>query len=221
VQVKSGCATCDKATRRANHPQPVQTFTQKYSAFAVGQITDLSLRVSPDERGVAHVTNARVRCGGRESCDGRAWLMRTAKSCGPDAPVLASSLWIRSQATVARKPVTGESPKETVKPSRRESRDASAGPVCSCAHFLVHLHTRPRVQRAPGFPCALCSRRRERYANLGHFTPRDRGFTSLERSENWIQGSPPSLRGALATKQSIVSLFGTMDCFASLAMTVE
>jgi hypothetical protein len=31
----------------------------------------------------------------------------------------------------------------------------SAGPVCSCAHFLVPLHTGPRVQRAPGLPCAL------------------------------------------------------------------
>src|SRR6267142_5964988 len=30
----------------------------------------------------------------------------------------------------------------------------------------------------------------------------------------------PSLRGALATKQSILSSRGEMDCFASLAMTV-
>jgi hypothetical protein len=29
------------------------------------------------------------------------------------------------------------------------------------------------------------------------------------------------LRGALATKQSILSLLCTMDCFASLAMTAE
>src|SRR2546426_427797 len=35
----------------------------------------------------------------------------------------------------------------------------SAGPVCSCAHFFVPLHTRPRVQRAPGLPCALSSLR--------------------------------------------------------------
>jgi hypothetical protein len=31
----------------------------------------------------------------------------------------------------------------------------------------------------------------------------------------------PSLRGALATKQSTLSFRGEMDCFASLAMTVE
>ena len=49
---------------RQNNPtgksaKPVQCSQQKYSAFAVGQITDLNPRVSPDERGVAHVTNAR------------------------------------------------------------------------------------------------------------------------------------------------------------------
>jgi hypothetical protein len=35
----------------------------------------------------------------------------------------------------------------------------SAGPVCSCAHFLCTLRMRPRVQRAPGLPCALCLER--------------------------------------------------------------
>jgi hypothetical protein len=33
--------------------------------------------------------------------------------------------------------------------------DASAEPVCSCACSLCTLHTRPRVQRAPGIPCSL------------------------------------------------------------------
>ena len=37
----------------------VKCRNQKYSAFAVGQISATSLPVSPDERGVAHVTNAR------------------------------------------------------------------------------------------------------------------------------------------------------------------
>jgi hypothetical protein len=59
AQVKSGRITCGKTTRRANHPKPVQCSQQKYSAFVVGQISGLTPRVSPDERGVAHVTNAR------------------------------------------------------------------------------------------------------------------------------------------------------------------
>ena len=66
---------------------------------------------------------------------------RTAKSCGPDAAVLASSFWevSFSGATVAKEPFTGESTKYAVKPLRREGRMLSAGPVCSCAHFLVHI----------------------------------------------------------------------------------
>ena len=37
----------------------VKPGNQKYSAFAVGQISGMNMPVSPDERGVAHVTNAR------------------------------------------------------------------------------------------------------------------------------------------------------------------
>jgi hypothetical protein len=40
---------------------PVQPFAQKYSAFAVGQITDLTSPVSPDERGGSRSSRT---CGG-------------------------------------------------------------------------------------------------------------------------------------------------------------
>src|SRR5882757_8093364 len=67
------------------------------------------------ERGVGH---RHERWGGmrwtRMRCR-RAAQTRTAKSCGPDAAVLASSLREEAQATVARKPITGEITKETVK----------------------------------------------------------------------------------------------------------
>jgi hypothetical protein len=43
------------------------------------------------------------------------------------------------EATVANKPVAEESAKETVTPSRREGRIASAEPVCSCAHLFVQF----------------------------------------------------------------------------------
>ena len=36
-------------------------------------------------------------------------------------------------------------------------------PVCSCAQLSTILHTRSRVQRASGIPCALCFERRENY----------------------------------------------------------
>src|SRR5258708_30626673 len=57
--------------------------------------------------------------------------------------------------TVARKPGHRGEHDISRNPPRRESRIASAEPVCSCAFVCAFLHTRPRVQRAPGFPCAL------------------------------------------------------------------
>src|SRR5258708_31485797 len=43
-----------------------------------------------------------------------------------------------------------------------------------CAFLVAHLHARPRVQRAPGFPCALCPWRDKVHAHLGRLAPRDR-----------------------------------------------
>jgi hypothetical protein len=64
---------------------------------------------------LAIVTNVGSGCGGRgRAFDEQRWT-RTAKSCGPDAPALASSLQNYVQATVTIKPVTEESTKETVK----------------------------------------------------------------------------------------------------------
>jgi hypothetical protein len=50
-------------TRRANHPKPVQPSREKYSAFAVGQISDLIPPVSPDKRGARdrHETRGGMR----------------------------------------------------------------------------------------------------------------------------------------------------------------
>ena len=69
----------------------------------------------------------------------------------------------------------GRARRKPLKPLRREGRIASAEPVCSCAFSYVHLHTRPRVQRAPGFPCALYFLRVKSCARLGHFMPRECG----------------------------------------------
>src|SRR5258705_13881680 len=50
--------------------------------------------------------------------------------------------------------------------------------------FLCTLHTRPRVQRASGIPCALSFERRALLANLGRNAPREREFmfTVIARS---------------------------------------
>ena len=54
-----------------------------------------------------------VGCGGRDGALDETHLSRTAKSCGPGAPVLALSSQQQEllRVTVARKPVTGESAK--------------------------------------------------------------------------------------------------------------
>src|SRR6202165_6338100 len=86
----------------------------------------------------------------------------------------------------------------------------------SCAFYHYQVHTRPRVQRAPGIPRAL----------PGADTT---GTTRALRAAGLPTHLSTSLRGALATKQSIL-LCGPMDCFrlrsssyggqvASLAMT--
>ena len=57
----NGRCACDKITRRANQQKPVQPSCEKYSAFAVGQISDLNPPVSPDERGGSRSSRT---CGG-------------------------------------------------------------------------------------------------------------------------------------------------------------
>ena len=61
-----------------------------------------------------------------------------------------------------KRPLTGESTKEAVKPLRGESRDVSAVPVKPVCVLSTIAHGGLRAQSAPGFPCALCSRREQR-----------------------------------------------------------
>ena len=77
---------------------------------------------------------------------------------------------------MARKPGHRGEHEISRKPSRRESRSASAEPVCSCAFSYVHFahetagaaRTRPSL-RPLRFPRAI------RLQHLGRFAPRDRG----------------------------------------------
>src|SRR5258706_14891286 len=86
-------------------------------------------------------------------------LMRTAKSCRSDAPMLASSLREEAQATVSNKP--GHRGEREV--SRKTIARGMPGDFrCTCGDYtrvLSTLHTRLRAHRAPGIPCALCNRR--------------------------------------------------------------
>ena len=116
-------------------------------------------------------------------------------------------------------PVTRKSTKETVTPSRRESRICPVD-LWFLTPVLSSLHRRPRVQSAPGFPCALTSQEGERRAKLGHFMPRECGLTSSQFFDSRIRkASASSLRGAIATKQSMPPLAERWIASLTLAMT--
>jgi hypothetical protein len=97
----------------------------------------------------------------------RTMLQRTAKSCGPDAPMLASSSRrlvgptgrgqnlnpLDDGGKQARSP--GRARHKPLKPLRAAMPGDSGVLVYSCAFYQYKVHTRPRVQRAPGVPHAL------------------------------------------------------------------
>src|SRR3974390_2295222 len=101
--------------------------------------------------------------------------MRTAKSCGPDAPTLASSFLgskLLGERGWQESPVTRESAKEPVKPSRRESRMFPVEPVVLPPCFFctgptgaigTRLSLRPLIEEGG-----------MRDARLGRSAPRDR-----------------------------------------------
>ncbi|CAN0464639.1 unnamed protein product, partial [Phaeothamnion confervicola] len=73
---------------------------------------------------------------------------------------------------------------------------------------VYQLHARPRVQRAPGLPCALCFE----WADTNSKTRAYLAAGSRSRIWNAVIAS--------AAKQSISPRKERMDCFAALAMTI-
>ena len=129
---------------------------------------------------------------------------RTVKSCGPDA----SEVGVKSQRR-SRKPDRAGVPnfvrrRGQESPIPRGERDISRKaiaqgmsdclrcPVCSCAHLFVHMHARPRVQRASGIPCALCILGGESYLQTS-------GASRRENAEPYLSAVIAS-----AAKQSIL-----------------
>src|SRR5258706_3393027 len=125
-------------------------------------------------------------CGGRGSVRraqmraGRMTLMRTAKSCRSDAPMLASSLREGAQATVSNKP--GHRGEREV--SRKTIARGMPGDFrCDrgdYARVFVFYHTRGCgcIER-PAFPAPSIVKSGEPvFANLGRIAPRDRGVVS-------------------------------------------
>src|SRR6266478_4651473 len=115
---------------------------------------------------------------------GRMMLTRTAKSCGPGAPTLALSLRKRFRERRWQKsPVTGEITKETVK-TIVQGMPVDAVYLWLLTRVLFLLHTRPRVQRASGIPCALCCFEGGLLEQLGRTVSREcEGVSQLATSE--------------------------------------
>jgi hypothetical protein len=105
--VRTGDLNCCRRTRRANQQKPVQPLLQKYSDSQKPQITFITLTVLSHWRGGSRSSRTRDRMRWTQGApETRAFFLRTAKPCGPDAPTLASSPWEASflGVTVARKP---------------------------------------------------------------------------------------------------------------------
>jgi hypothetical protein len=128
-------------------------------------------------------------------------MKRTVKSCGPDALVVGVlSQNARASCEGGDKQAQSRRGEHEVSrnPSRRESRIAPVTPVVLPPSFLPFARG-PWVRSAPGFPCALCSRRAERRAKLGRFmsrecgamTHRPRHSLSVVLEDSWIATPPP------------------------------
>jgi hypothetical protein len=134
---------------------------------------------------------------------------RTVKTCGPDASTPASSQRRRSRpdrvrsslnplATVTRKPDRRGEYAISRNPSRVGAPGESGVPVVSVPLHSLLLHTKLRVQRAPGVPHTLVSRPWD-HAQLGRRPPRDRGGVACEYRCLKSEVAYQATRGACTT----------------------
>ena len=92
-------------------------------------------------------------------------LMRTAKSCGPDASTLAfKSRGDIREATVTKKPDHRGEHEISCKTIARGMPGVSGVTVVTNARAYYPIHARLRAHQAPGIPCALCMRGRNEQA---------------------------------------------------------
>jgi hypothetical protein len=155
----------------------VKPSNQKYSAGQIRQIRSISDAVScPPEGRIAIVMTRWARDAMDATIQRRMGLLRTVKSCG-------------SGAAYAGEKSAGAIPPATVTTSslHREEHEVSRNTIaqgmsaCSpltcmlvCRHSCALWHMRPRVQRAPGIPCALSLQERDNeISKLGRKTRRE------------------------------------------------
>jgi len=125
----------------------------------------------PHQEGrIAIVTNVEAGCGGRGGDARRAAPTRTAKSCGPGAPTLASRSWTNSRTTVAKEPGT----KETVKTIAQGMPDFFGEPVVTM--LVCFIHFAREAAGATGARHSLCPVLEGSFMHhSGRVAPRGRG----------------------------------------------
>ena len=125
------------------------------------QISSVLPPSRPERGALAIVTDVGAGSDGRRCAFDEQRVKRTAKSCGPDAPMagvkfLGSSRFLGATVTNKLWSRRGEHGISR-KPLRREGRTASAEPVCSCAFlFATFAHgtagaARTRSSLRPSF----------------------------------------------------------------------
>jgi hypothetical protein len=193
---------------------PVQPLLQKDSGFRRTQIKSTSQPSRPHKRGVSRSSRTLgTGCGGRGSvrraaARGRVMLIsRTVKSCGPDAPTLASSfrriICAGDGGKKARSP--GRARSKPLKPLRREGR---VKPVDLAATTLVcHQHFAHEAAGAAGTRLSLRPLFFEAkdLAQLGRIAPRDRGRVSYAKARHCEERSDEAIHSFLCAARWITS----------------
>jgi len=148
-----------------------------------------------------------VRCGGREWRTRRRRRKRTAKSCGPDAAVLASSSREArlSRATVAKEPLTGE--RGISRKTIARGRPDAPADTCMlvCALLCAHCTRDRRCGAHPVFPAPSDKRAGSYQQNSG------------ARLREIAKSYPRHCERSEAIHYHLIH--GKMDCFAALPMT--
>jgi hypothetical protein len=185
---KRPCPT-GKSSHLLDFSSPVAL--QKYFRSSPTQITSLVAPSRSSKGRLAIVTNA-----GRDAMDAdcafdEQHVKRTAKSCGSDAPMLASSFAVNARRRWQQSPVTGKSAKETVKTiARGMPGETGVTVVTMLVCFFIF------ACEAAGASSARHSLRphlvlgRKIHASLGRFAPRERNWLF----ETWIENPPLSCR---------------------------
>src|SRR6266446_2353685 len=145
---------------------------------------------------LAIVTNA-----GRDAVDAaaretNAVCLRTAKSCGSDAPIVGVKSAIRSAGDGVKKRGHRGEREVSRKTIARGMPGRSGVTVVTNSYACFILHARPRAHCAPGIPCAL-------YSQRGEMILQTSGVSRRENADAHVQISV--IARSKATKQSTLT----------------